>query len=144
YDAVGKIGLSVTARALSGDAMTLGPRSAPVVLLATAPLLESAGIYTDPSDSSKWRIDCCWQRLPDAAKDITSYTVSALQETATLATSTLMGTSASLSIAKSDIDPAKTQTIQLLATGTSGGNSPASSQDILFSAPELTSVDTTT
>ena len=144
YNAVGYVGLSVVAQALSGDAKTLGPRSAPVPLLATEPVLESAEVYTDPSDSNKWRIDCYWQRLPDAAKNITSYTVSAMQETSTLATSTLIGTSATLSIAKSDVDPAKPQTIQLLATGTSGGNSPASSQAILFSAPELASVDATT
>ncbi|SJZ84192.1 hypothetical protein SAMN04488128_1011808 [Chitinophaga eiseniae] len=143
YNVEGMVGLRVAGNITSADGIVTGPRSAGAILLATTPLLTSATIYTDPAGPTKWRIDLGWERLPDAASAITSYTVSLLQDNVSVATQTLNATFATLSIDKTAIDATKTQTIQVSATGATGGASPVQTLYALFAAPTLTALLTT-
>nr|WP_295870553.1 hypothetical protein [uncultured Chitinophaga sp.] len=143
YNVEGMVGLRVAGNITSVDGIVTGPRSAGAILLATTPLLASATIYTDPASSTKWRIDLGWERLPDAASAVTSYTISLLQDNVSVATQTLNATFATLSIDKTAIDITKTQAIQLSATGATGGASPVQTLYALFFAPTLTSLVTT-
>lgn len=143
YNVEGMIGLSVVASATSADTTVVGPQSKPAVLLATVPALLSAVIYTDPSNAAQWRADFAWNRLPDAAANITSYTIAVLQATAVITSQTVSGTAASFTFAKSAIDTTKTQSIQLYATGITKGNSPVLNLAALFTPPLLSSLLTT-
>jgi len=143
YNVEGMVGLSVVGNITSTDRIITGPRSGRAVLLATAPSLQSANIYTDPASQTKWRIDLTWDRLPDAAEDVASYTVSLLQNNVSVKSQTLNATSATLSVDKTDIDTSKTQTIQLSATGATTGTSPAQTLYALFTVPTLASLTTT-
>jgi len=144
YNAKGRVGLSVIAKATSTDGKLVGPISSQVPLLATAPTLKNATVVTDPSDQTKWKIDCEWFSLLDAPKDISSYTISIQEDATEVSTITLSGTSATFSIDKTAIDVTKPHTINIHAMGISGGFSPSNSWAILFVAPELASIVTNT
>lgn len=143
YNVEGMVGLSVVASSVSADGTVTGPASKPAILLATAPILQSALLRIDPANNAQWRADIAWNRLPDSAANVTAYTVSVLQETTVIATQTISGTTATLTFAKTAIDTTKTQTIQLFATGITGGNSPAQTLYALFAPPLLASLVTT-
>lgn len=143
YNAAGMVGLSVVAYATSADGTITGPKSRPAVLLASAPTLQSAAIYIDPADATKWRVDVAWDRLPDAAENVSSYTISILQDNITLASQTVTGTSTSIWLAGSAIDNTKTQIIQLYATGITTGRSQVQQSYAIFTTPVLNSVVTT-
>jgi hypothetical protein len=140
YNALGKVGLSVVAHTVNGG--LTGPQSEPVTLLATAPALAAAKIYTDPSNAQQWRVDLEWERLPDAAENVSSYSVSVYQGTTQLGTQTTTGTTTSLTFAKSAVTAGQTQTVQLYATGVSGGTSPTQTLSAIFTAPSLTALNT--
>lgn len=143
YNVEGMVGLSIVASAVSTDGTVTGPQSSPAVLLATTPSLQIANIRTDPANAAQWRVDLTWDRLPDAAANVISYTVAVFQELVNVASKTLSGTTTSVSFLKTAIDPTKAQTIQLYATGITGGNSPTQSLSALFTAPLLASLVTT-
>jgi hypothetical protein len=143
YNAIGMVGLSVIANAVSTDGKTTGPSSSPLTLLATAPTLSSALIRIDPANSAQWRIDFNWERLPDAGIDVASYTVSVMQGTTQVESFTTAALSTTMFILNTNINPANVYTIQLSATGTSGGTSPVQTYTALFTAPTLTSLVTT-
>jgi hypothetical protein len=145
YAATGLVGLAVVARGKSSDGKTTGPRSAPVPLLATAPVLTSAVLQTDPADATKWRLACQWGALPDDPSSVASFTVSVRQSSGTspLAIQTTTAGAAVLSFAKADVVGTATQTIVLQATGISGGTSPSASQGLVFVTPTLTAVTAT-
>lgn len=143
YNVEGMVGLSVVGHIISTDQSIVGPRSAGAILLATTPSLKSANIYTDPASPTKWRIDLNWDRLPDAASDVASYTINLLQDNVSVITQTLNATSTTFSIDKTAITTGKTQTIQLSATGATGGASPTQTLYALFTAPQLASLTTT-
>lgn len=143
YNVEGMVGLSVRGNIASADGTITGPRSKPAVLLATTPSLKLANIRTDPASATKWRIDLTWDRLPDAAENVAAYTVSLLQDNVTVATQTLNAVATTLSLDKTAIDTGKTQTIQLSATGATGGASPTQTLYALFAAPVLASLATT-
>jgi hypothetical protein len=138
--ALGKVGLSVVASAVNGGLS--GPQSEPVTLLATAPAITTAKIYTDPANAGQWRVDLEWDRLPDAAENVSSYSASVYQNAAELKSQTTTGTTAALTFAKSAVTSGQTQTIQLYATGISGGASPIQTLDAIFTAPVLTALST--
>jgi hypothetical protein len=140
YNALGKVGLSVVATAANGKAS--GPQSAPVTLLATAPAITSAKIYTDPVDAQQWRVDLEWDRLPDAAEIVSSYSAFVYQGSTPLGSQTITGTRAALTFAKSAVTAGQVQTIQLYATAISGGNSPTQTLAAIFTAPQLTALST--
>ncbi|CAN5747208.1 hypothetical protein BH11BAC7_BH11BAC7_11500 [soil metagenome] len=143
YNAIGMVGLSVVANAVSADGLTTGPSSSPLALLATAPTLSSALIRIDPANAAQWRIDLNWNRLPDAGMDVASYTVQVMQDTTVVQPLTTTALATTLFILKTNIDPSKVYTIQLTATGTNGGASPTQVYTALFIAPTLTSLATT-
>ncbi len=143
YNALGKVGLSVVASSAGSGGLS-GPQSKPVALLATAPAIKAAKIYTDPANALNWLVDLEWDRLPDAAESVASYTVSVYQNTTSLISQTTSGTAATLSFAKSGVTPGagQAQTIQLYATGISGGTSPTQTLSAVFTAPVLTTLST--
>jgi trimeric autotransporter adhesin len=144
YDVNGMVGLSILAQATDpGNPKIVGPQNQRVFLLATAPAIKSAEIYTNPANQSQWRVDINWDRLPDAAENVTSYTAAVLQDNAIVENKTTTGTSASIIINKSAIDLGKTQSIRLSATGATGGASPSQSWFALFKPPTLSSLTTT-
>lgn len=144
YAAAGLVGLGVVAYMQSPDAVSTGPRSNAAMLLATAPNLTLGKTYIDlKSTSNPFLIDLVWDRLPDRADTITSYTVSIMQNGTALATKTLAATSTTLSLDRTKIDPLSDQTIELYAKGLSGGNSPVQSLPALFVPPQLTDLTTT-
>jgi hypothetical protein len=143
YNVEGMVGLSVAGYIISTDKTITGPPGAGAMLLATTPSLRSANIYTDPASQTKWRIDVTWDRLPDAASDVASYTINLLQDNVSVITQTLNATSTTFSIDKTAITTGKTQTIQLSATGATGGASPTQTLYALFNAPQLASLSTT-
>jgi hypothetical protein len=143
YATAGMVGLSIVANNCSADMTITGPQSIPAVLLAATPVLSSALIRINPSDATKWLVDVIWDRLPDAAQNVSSYTITLFQGSTSLATQTISGTATSLSIAATDIIPAKEQSITLYATGRSGGHSPTQTLAAIFSPPLLTSLTTT-
>lgn len=142
YNVEDMVGISVVARAASSDSVALGPTSAPATLLATTPILLNGSVYTDPDEDTKWKIVFEWDRLPDAAIDVASYTVSIIQDSISLVSQTLAKTTVNLTLDKSQIDTTKEQTVELYATGSTGGDSPILSLSMLFTAPELDSVVT--
>jgi hypothetical protein len=141
YNALGRVGLSVVASA--SDGIMSGPQSEPVILLATAPAITSAKIYTDPANAQQWRVDLEWDRVPDAAEIVSSYSVSVYQDTTPLGSQTTTGTSATLTFAKSAVT-GHIQTVQLYATAISGGNSPTQTLSAIFTAPQLIALTTGT
>ncbi len=143
YNVEGMVGLSIVASTVSTDGTITGPQSKPAVLLATTPALKAALLRIDPSNTAQWRADITWDRLPDAAANVTSYTVTILQGTTVVATQTTSGTATTLTFVKTAIDTTKTQTIQLYATGITGGNSPTQTLCALFAPPLLASLVTT-
>jgi trimeric autotransporter adhesin len=143
YNAAGMVGLSIVARTVSANGIVTGPPAAPVALLATAPSLSSASIYTNPASNTQWCVDLQWYRLTDDPANVNSYTVTIFQGTTPLGTATTTGTTGTITFAKTAITPGQTQTIQLYATGVSGGNSPTQTLSALFTAPILTSLNTT-
>ncbi len=96
YNPVGMVGLSVVANYITTDGKITGPLGVPSVLLATAPTLTQTTIYTDPTTPANWRIDASWNRLPDAASNIASYTISLNQNGAMVQTQITTGTSVTL------------------------------------------------
>lgn len=138
YAAAGMVGLGMVARAVSG--VVTGPPSLPVGLLATAPSLTEASIYTCPTDATKWQIDISWSRLPDDEATMATYTAALYQETTGIVSQTVSGTSATLLVAKTAITAGQTQSIQLSATSLSGGVSPVQTNYAPFSAPVLTAL----
>lgn len=143
YDASGQVGLSVVAEATSSDGTLIGPKSTGAILLATKPELVYGEVVTDPGDNTKWKLSFIWNRLPDAPEDVVSYTINLEEDGTSVSTQTLSDITTGFSIAKSAIDVSKTHTINLNATGVSGGNSPINSWAVLFVAPELASLTTT-
>lgn len=143
YNPVGMVGLTVAASYISTDGKVTGPLGAPSVVLATAPTLTQATIYTDPATPANWRIDASWSRLPDHASAIASYTLNVLQTGTTIPSQTTSGTSVTLSIPKTSIDITKTQTLQLWATSITGGASPLQASTALFVPPLLSALTTT-
>lgn len=144
YNPTGMVGLSVVGSYFSvAQAGVEGPKGSPSVLLATAPTLTQATIYTDPATPANWRIDASWNRLPDSASAIASYTLNVLQAGTTIPPQSTSGTSVTMSIPKTSIDITKTQTLQLWATGVSGGASPLQGSTALFVPPLLSSLATT-
>lgn len=143
YNVEGMIGLSIIANATASDGKVAGPLSSPSVLLATPPVLKKARIRTNPSNTDQWSIDIEWERLPDAAENITSYTAAIIQDSVSVGTQTTSGTVTTINVAKSDIDLEKEQSLQLYATGITGGASPQQSWSVVFTPPLLTSLITT-
>jgi|GEM_PF-859105 len=143
YNAAGMVGLTVVANAVSSDGKVTGPQSPGAALLATAPSLLSATIYTDPSTSANWRVDLEWERLPDAGENVASYTAGVFQGTTNISSQTTTGTTTSLSFAKTNVTSGQTQTIQLYATGSSGGVSPTQTLYAVFAPPILAGLSAT-
>ena len=140
YNSAGRVGLSVVASITASNGIISGPPSAPAVLLATIPSLIAASIYTSPADATKWCIAMEWERLPDHAEDIVSYTASFILNP-TPVTATTTGASTLLSVPKSLVDATQPQSLQLSATGTSG-SSPTLTLTALFAPPLLASLNT--
>lgn len=142
YNPLGMVGLSVAASYISSDGKVTGPLGTPSVLLATAPVLAQATIYTDPATPANWRIDATWSRLPDAASAIASYTFALFQNGTSVLSQSTSGTSLTLSVPKTSINAAQAQVLQLSATGVTGGASPLQSSTALFVPPLLSSLVT--
>ena len=134
----GLVGVNIIAQATDpGNVQIVGPQSQGAVLLATAPAIKSAVIYTNSANTAQWKIYLDWDRLPDAAGNITSYTVSLEQNGSTLASQTTSGTWASVTIDKSAIVANQSQTIKFFATGITGGVSPSQALSAVFTPPTL-------
>lgn len=143
FDATNRVGLSIIARSISSDGKIIGPPSPPAYLLATAPTIHAAQIRTDSSDPTKWQIDCQWERLPDEASTVKEYTLDVKQEAVVIASVSASTTSATISVAKSDLDLTKVQSLVLSATNSSNGSSPITMLPLFFNSPQLTSIVTT-
>lgn len=143
YNVEGMVGLSIVAVNTSSDLTITGPQSSPAVLLSTVPQIGSGLIRINPSNAAQWLIDLSWNRLPDAAQNIASYTVNVLQGATSLGTQTTAGTAASIAIPTTAIDVTKVQSITLSAKSTNGGSSPLLTLTAVFAPPLLTSVKTT-
>lgn len=142
YNAAGRVGLSVVASTTASTGVVTGPRSAPVILLATAVVLKNARIYTNPADATQWSIAMEWLPLPDQPQNILSYTAAITSNSTPITSINTTGTTALLTVAKSSIDSTKPQTLQLSATGVSGGTSPVQNTTAIFAPPLLTSLTT--
>ncbi len=144
YNAIGMVGLSVEASITSADGKITGPKNAPAALLATAPTITNANIYTNPTNAQQWIVDINWNNLLDNALNIVSYTASVFQGTTSVMSQTITGngTRVSLTFAKTAITLSSQQSIQLYATGISGGNSPTQTISAIFTAPNLVSLNT--
>lgn len=140
----GMVGLNIVANSANAGASITGPKSTPAVLLATAPVIKSGYIRTNPADSTTWLLDFEWDALPDAAESVTKYNLVLFQDNISLTSINTSATAASFSVAKTAIDLSKTQAITLQAVGITGGNSPATNLALLFSPPLLTALNTTT
>lgn len=145
FDATGKVGLNIIARVnnVKTTPHISGPQSAPVTVLATAPQLSKADIRTD-SKSANWRIECAWERLPDAASVIENYSITVLDinNKTALATATTSDLKTVFSIPKAKI-PAGGVAITIVANGLNGTVSPSEQIPLFFAPPILQSVTTT-
>jgi hypothetical protein len=142
YAATGVAGLSVVAQAQVTDPAPalLGPRSAPVPVLATAPRLTEAVIT--PASAAQWRLDATWLPPADGAA-IVSYTLALIKnaDAGVVATVTVGATAqGSLTFERSAVDAALPYTLTLSAASANGSVTPVASTPVWFATAAFTAV----
>lgn len=143
YNAAGQVGIFVTAKHQSSDAITTGPLSAPAILLATAPTLVAGEIELTTADTQNWSLNFSWDRLPDAADDVIAYHATLVEDGKVIQEVHTTDLFAEMSIPVANIDTAKGHTIVLHATGITGGESPVNQWPVLFAGSEIKQLEIT-
>jgi hypothetical protein len=142
YAATGVAGLSVVAQAqVTGPAPALlGPRSAPVPVLASPPRLTAAVI--SPASAAQWRLDATWLPPADGAA-VVSYTLTLMKNADSgVVARVIVGATAqgSLTFDRSAVDAALPCTLTLSAASANGSATPVASAPVWFAAAAFTAV----